>query len=316
MTSKDAPQNNTQLNGEFLAANNPQGERPLLVFVHGFLGSTDDWSSVVAEFTDYPRLLLDLPGHGKSVHVPCAGFDEACAAIDTTIQETLLAQRFSDTYPICLVGYSLGARLLMYFLTEYQHRKTGADNRALIAHQIANSSVTDSVITNSAITNGVLTNNPIIGLVIEGGNFGIADLSQRKIRLQADQVWASRFKNENIVDVLVDWYQQPVFSSLNHEQRQLLIAKRSVNLGGKLSEMMDATSLGRQPYLLDSVQQLHFSSGRQALFISGEQDKKFTALAQSSDIEHCIIEQAGHNVHKEHPKAFAAALLEYLNTPY
>ncbi len=112
--------------------------------------------------------------------------------------------------------------------------------------------------------------------------------------------------------VLADWYQQTVFSSLNHEQRQLLIAKRSVNLGSALSDMLLATSLAKQPDLLPSVKALSFSKHRKPLYICGEFDNKFTQLAVGSGLDYEPIASAGHNVHKEQPVAFASRLRTYL----
>nr|WP_284677198.1 2-succinyl-6-hydroxy-2,4-cyclohexadiene-1-carboxylate synthase [Vibrio methylphosphonaticus] len=267
----------------FLPGCQPHIRRPILVFVHGFLGSTDDWCHVTDELTDYPRLFLDLPGHGLSDHVTCSGFEEASVLLGAAIQHAFDAHHIDPMTPVCLIGYSLGARLLMYCLTMHPTKRW--------------------------------CSNPILGLVIEGGNFGLKNHDERQQRLVADQAWARRFQIEKIEDVLADWYRQPVFSSLNHEQRQLLIAKRSVNLGHKLSTMLDSTSLGRQPYLLEEVQQLSFDSGHTPLFISGENDTKFTALARLSGLNHYVVPHAGHNVHKEHPKAFTSALLKYINTP-
>ncbi|GMQ45844.1 hypothetical protein VB10N_08430 [Vibrio sp. 10N] len=157
-----------------------------------------------------------------------------------------------------------------------------------------------------------INNLNIKGLVIEGGNFGLPDSELRAARWHSDSQWAKRFQQENIGVVLADWYQQSVFSSLNHEQRQLLIAKRSVNLGSSLSDMLLATSLAKQPYLLPSVKALSFSGNRTPLYICGEFDSKFTQLATDSGLDFERIENAGHNVHKEQPQAFAQRLRTYL----
>ncbi|MCV6069780.1 2-succinyl-6-hydroxy-2,4-cyclohexadiene-1-carboxylate synthase, partial [Escherichia coli] len=67
----------------------------------------------------------------------------------------------------------------------------------------------------------------IAGAIIEGGNFGLQTESEKHGRVENDARWAMRFKTEPLERVLNDWYQQAVFSSLNHEQRQTFIAKRS-----------------------------------------------------------------------------------------
>jgi len=59
--------------------------------------------------------------------------------------------------------------------------------------------------------------------------------------------WARRFDSEPLPQVLADWYQQSVFSSLNYDQRQSLIVKRSHNSGSGVARMLLATSLANHP---------------------------------------------------------------------
>lgn len=46
-----------------------RGRRPCLVWLHGLLGSGDDWLPVLPYFAGGPQVTLDLPGHGASA--PC-----------------------------------------------------------------------------------------------------------------------------------------------------------------------------------------------------------------------------------------------------
>lgn len=172
-----------------------------------------------------------------------------------------------------LVGYSLGARLAMY------HACHQADDpKAKLA-----------------------------GLMLEGGHFGLPQ-SGRAARLDNDQRWAQRFASQPIAEVLADWYQQPVFSSLNHDQRQGLIAKRSDNLGSSIAHMLLATSLAKQPLLQSQLTGLVTP----VHYLCGEKDQKFTLLAAGSDLSYQVIEGAGHNVHIEQPYAFAGAVDDFI----
>ena len=49
---------------------------PWLVFLHGFSGDCREWQGVGERLCDYPRLYLDLPGHGGSRNLGVTGFDE------------------------------------------------------------------------------------------------------------------------------------------------------------------------------------------------------------------------------------------------
>lgn len=95
------------------------GERaPLVVLLHGFLGSGNDWRATVDALAPRCRCLaVDLPGHGGSTGGNDADYtipSAATAIID--LIDTLDAPSFS------LVGYSMGGRLALYLASVYAMR--------------------------------------------------------------------------------------------------------------------------------------------------------------------------------------------------
>ncbi|GAK85026.1 2-succinyl-6-hydroxy-2,4-cyclohexadiene-1-carboxylate synthase [Vibrio ponticus] len=244
---------------------NDDAETPVLVFLHGLLGSGDDWQACIQHLNQFPILTIDLPGHGRSQSIECDGFDQVCQQINQTIK-TLVA----PTKPIILIGYSLGGRIAMYGIAKHHFHELN-----------------------------------LIKAIIEGGNFGLRELAEREARKINDHAWAKRLCREPIECVLADWYQQTVFSSLNHEQRQTLITKRSANLGSAVGRMLEATSLANQPWLLPELN----TSGIDIHYICGEKDSKFSELAKQSGLSFSQIAGAGHNVHHEHPQAFAVEII-------
>ncbi len=86
-----------------------------VVFLHGFLGSQQDWQPVLSllqnEIAIRP-LTLDLAGHGHSQAISCHSFQQAREQLHHILQQHLAEQ------PFYLVGYSLGGRLALdYALT-------------------------------------------------------------------------------------------------------------------------------------------------------------------------------------------------------
>ena len=79
---------------------------PWLVFLHGFSGDCREWQGVGERLCDYPRLYLDLPGHGGSRNLGVTGFDEMSALLT----RTLISYNILKFW---LVGYSLGGRIAM-----------------------------------------------------------------------------------------------------------------------------------------------------------------------------------------------------------
>ena len=245
-----------------------QPGQPVAVFLHGLLGSSDDWQTSLNQLATTNTLTIDLPGHGQSQAVECEDFDHCCQLI----QQAIL-RHVSPQTPVVLVGYSLGARLVMY-----------------------------------GVAFGRFSRLNLQLLLLEGGNFGLETDQQREERWRNDKAWAERFEGEPIEQVLNDWYQQPVFSSLNHEQRQILVAKRSANLGVCVANMLCCTSLAKQPNLLTQLQSISIA----AHYICGIKDKKFSAMAEQSGLSYSQVANAGHNVHQEQPRAFAHLIFQHL----
>ncbi len=146
------------------------------------------------------------------------------------------------------------------------------------------------------------------GLIVEGGHPGLTDEAERRSRMASDRHWAERFRREPLASVFADWYQQPVFASLQAEQRQALIALRSHNDGDALAAMLEATSLAVQPDLRAALRQCAFP----VHYLCGEFDSKFRALATEVAARCHLIDAAGHNAHRDNPEAVAACLAQIL----
>ncbi|GAM70995.1 2-succinyl-5-enolpyruvyl-6-hydroxy-3-cyclohexene-1-carboxylic-acid synthase [Vibrio sp. JCM 19236] len=84
-----------------------------IVFVHGFLGSSEDWSQVISQLPSWAEgHCIDLPGHGKKQDLEPKSLDDFAAYLLSELKPLAKSKR-----PLVLVGYSLGARVLMYSLT-------------------------------------------------------------------------------------------------------------------------------------------------------------------------------------------------------
>ncbi|MGP3593223.1 2-succinyl-6-hydroxy-2,4-cyclohexadiene-1-carboxylate synthase [Vagococcus sp. WN89Y] len=80
---------------------------PWLVFLHGFSGDSREWQPVGASLEAFPRLYLDLPGHGGSAALRVNTFSQVSELLRATLSSYNILKYW-------LVGYSLGGRVAMY----------------------------------------------------------------------------------------------------------------------------------------------------------------------------------------------------------
>ena len=149
----------------------------------------------------------------------------------------------------------------------------------------------------------------LCGLVVEGGHPGLQSEEARVQRRLSDGRWAARFRAEPLCEVFIDWYQQPVFSSLNAAQREALVALRSQNNVHTLAAMLEATSLAVQPDLRAQLTARTFPF----YYLCGERDDKFRALAAEISVPSHVIRNAGHNAHRDNPAGVVDCLAQILH---
>jgi 2-succinyl-6-hydroxy-2,4-cyclohexadiene-1-carboxylate synthase len=88
-------------------------KKPALVFLHGFLGSSQDWLKIISDLSsDYYCLAVDLPGHGKSL-IPEKYSDLNLHNVALTINDYL--KNLNLIKPV-LIGYSMGGRIALHML--------------------------------------------------------------------------------------------------------------------------------------------------------------------------------------------------------
>jgi 2-succinyl-6-hydroxy-2,4-cyclohexadiene-1-carboxylate synthase len=134
-----------------------------------------------------------------------------------------------------------------------------------------------------------------------------ADLAGREARIKQDEDWARRFESDDWGTVLRDWNAQPVFSGVASP------IKRDASDRTLLAQALRAWSLGRQADLRPALKSLKIP----VLFMAGERDSKFTALASecaalSSSFRSVIVPGAGHRVPWEKPSQFLNELTKFL----
>lgn len=249
-------------------------QNPPMVFLHGFMGSGADWLPVAKRISDqFFCILPDLPGHGQNTQL---NFNKPLTfdAVSTALSGFLSTV---EKRPICLVGYSMGGRIALYFALEFP-----------------------AVVTT---------------LVLEGANPGLVGAEARRMRAELDRRRAEQLQQMGL-DAFIDaWYTMPLFNSLQARPRllQATKARRRQNNGPWLAKVIRELSPGRQPSLWPHLERLTMP----VALVIGALDAKYTALNEemAAKILHSklfVVPQAGHNVHLEQPARFAQLLTKFL----
>ncbi len=95
--------------------------RPVVLFLHGFMGSKSEWTGVTETLKhDFRCVAVDLPGHGTSTSLP----DETYT-MEGTAGAILRTLDGLEIPHATLVGYSMGGRLALYLALRHPDRYAG-----------------------------------------------------------------------------------------------------------------------------------------------------------------------------------------------
>lgn len=153
------------------------------------------------------------------------------------------------------------------------------------------------------------------GLVVVGATPGIVDPDERAARLADDESLARRIE-EDLEAFVNDWENQPMFWSqraLTPETREAMRAVRLAHDPKLLAEALRRLGTGAQPPLHERLRTMSLP----VLWVAGEYDLKFRAIAQSTramlpDVHVAVVPYAGHAVHVERPSAFRTLVREFV----
>jgi len=239
---------------------------PAVLFLHGFLGSGLDWMEIAKPLSKkYYCVLIDLPGHGKSVPLS----SKTALSLKTVCESLNLLLKKNRFNSPCMVGYSLGGRIALYYAIFYP---------------------------------GTLS-----GLVIESASAGIKKATQRKDRARLDRSRAKKIIKIGINNFVYNWYQSPFFLSMRNTpiRTNKLIKIRVKNNPYWMAKVISELSPGLQPSVWNKLQKINTL----VLLINGKKDKKYSKVIKDmanyipfSKLH--SVKAVGHNVNFETPRYF------------
>ena len=255
--------------------------KPPVLFLHGFLGCTDDWSDIATLIAaDYRSVAVDLPGHGRT---KVDGYDK------NYMMENVASElvHFLDSHDIdkCdLVAYSMGGRLGLYLAVEFPQRFSriileSASPGLMAAEDRQERRRHDETLARQLETHS---------------------LEQFLIQWYEQPLFASMKHDRDRFSV---WLTRRLeYTEDNPATRRGLAASlRMMGTGSQLS-------------LWSRLSELPF-----CLLIVGQLDAKFRQIADdmaaiADQLSVRVVENTGHNVHWEKPRDYARIVMEFLST--
>lgn len=252
-------------------------EKPLILFLHGFMGNIDEFDEAIQLLGDeFSYLILDLPGHGKT---QVLGEDDYYTMANTACGLIHLLDNL-NIYQCFLVGYSMGGRLALYLILHFPKRFS-------------------KVVLESA--------SP--GLTTETER-----LERVKRDHQIANKLARSVNKSDFATFLSHWYNQPIFGYIKNSPKfEIMLENRLQNHPIELAKSLKFMGTGCQPSLWEMLK----NNTKPLLLLAGEYDDKFikinTEMAQLCKFSHLkIINNAGHNIHFENTKDFVQNIRDFL----
>ncbi len=156
----------------------------------------------------------------------------------------------------------------------------------------------------------LLEGGPWDGAVIISANPGLRDTQEAAERRSQDAQWATRALTESWSDFLSAWSTQPILGGSLRDERE---DKKLIQRRREIARSFVDWSVGNQQSLWDRLPEIKIP----VLWIAGEHDEKFSAIAQeaaakSPNFSLAIAPTAGHRVPWENEAWLAEKIYECL----
>jgi 2-succinyl-6-hydroxy-2,4-cyclohexadiene-1-carboxylate synthase len=163
-----------------------------------------------------------------------------------------------------------------------------------------------------ALAAAVLIPERVSRLVLEGATAGLEVEAERRERRESDELLAQRLEREGLEAFLDAWAAQPLLATQRRLPQAVRTAERERRLRNRpeaLAACLRGLGAGTQPSFWDQLGEVQSP----VLLVTGEEDRKFTALAERMatvlpSAQHVVVHSAGHAVHLEAPQAWLEAV--------
>ncbi|MBW1895467.1 MAG: 2-succinyl-6-hydroxy-2,4-cyclohexadiene-1-carboxylate synthase [Deltaproteobacteria bacterium] len=248
---------------------------PPIVFLHGFMGSGQDWAEVIDALSDrYYCLTIDLPGHGRSLHFT----DDRSYTISEASLGIVGAMNKAGISPAPIVGYSMGGRLALSLAIHHRH-----------------------------VCSRLIVESATAGIVDENARAQrLAEDEKRAMELEQGEFedFLRTWYRQPIFASLID----------DEEKLEDVLRQRRKNKPAKLAKALRGMSVGAQAPLWEFLPCVNIPvllvAGEQDGKYKDIVKKMATSLPRAR-VE--IVSEAGHNAHMDRPSVVARLIDQFLS---
>lgn len=249
-------------------------DKPLILFLHGFMGISNDFDKVISLLLDrFCCLTVDLPGHGKTMVL---GGDNSYTISNTAHGLIYLLDKLCIE-KCFLVGYSMGGRLALYLTLYFPQRFLKA------------------VLESSSP--GLKTQQEQIERIQHDLRLA------QKLATSDFSLFLSNWYNQPLFSSLK-----------NHPKFEYLLEQRLQNHPSRLAKSLRNMSTGYQPSLWEKLKQNkipllllvgEYDHKFRAINL------EMAELCEAATLE--IVSQCGHNINFERTEVFVEKLTKFLD---
>ncbi|GAQ91163.1 isochorismate synthase [Klebsormidium nitens] len=307
----------------------PGADRPLVLFLHGFLGSRADWFPVIDHLTSSARCIpIDLPGHGQTTVLPRPPNPEKPSLVQSSDNALAADGGFPDAPQSAgLSADELEERDVSRMLDDvsraYGVESVGGAISALIERLRSDGQrvvvVGYSLGARVALYLAVKHPDLMADVVVISGSPGLVTSAEQEARAQHDDRLAQELLRDGASAFIQRWYEAPMWDSLrSRPDFESLQAERIASASeAELCAALRGLSTGRQPSLWPDLAGI----GGRVFWVTGAQDAKFVGICRG--VMEAVketgrkwtfleLEGCGHAVHVEAKDSLGVVLHEWL----
>ena len=250
--------------------------KPLCLFLHGFMGSSADFYHIIPELTDFVNpVLVDLPGHGETGNP--AGV-KRCQT-HRLVSDILTLVSMYSSQQVFLAGYSMGGRLALH-----------------------------TVLARPDLFRGIILESTSTGIADEQLRMQRRETDAARAGVMMENL--PEFVDEwNAMPMFQSPGKEPATRGI---EMQLNVLQKLQSPEG-LAAMLEGFGAGSMPAIpKENLKQLRIP----AMLIAGSYDSRYVEIQKQmaeyfSDARVEIIPNSAHRVHIDAPDAYIGALRSY-----